>query len=75
MSDFKTIILKHSSVPGNVPQSTDLEVGEMAINLTDKKLFTKDGTGSVVKLGVTEEELNAVVTDLEQAFTDAINSL
>jgi len=33
------IIAKKSSVAAKVPLSTDLEVGELAINLVDKKLI------------------------------------
>lgn len=45
------IILKKSSVAAKVPLATDLEIGELAVNLTDKKLFTKDSGGTVVELG------------------------
>lgn len=46
-----TIIPKRSSVAGKVPATTDLVVGEIAVNLTDKKLFVKDASGAVVELG------------------------
>lgn len=46
-----TIIPKRSSVPGKVPQQSDLQVGEIAVNLADKKIFSKDGSGSVITLG------------------------
>lgn len=45
------LILKRSSVAAKVPLSTDLEIGELAVNLTDKKLFTKDSGGTVIELG------------------------
>ena len=44
------IIHKKSSVAGKVPLATDLEVGELAINLADKKLFSKDSGGNVVEI-------------------------
>lgn len=46
-----TIILKKSSVAGKAPVAGDLQVGELAVNLTDKKLFSKDGSGTVIELG------------------------
>jgi len=44
------IILKKSSTVGAVPLSTDLEIGEVAVNLVDRKLFTKNNSGNIVKL-------------------------
>jgi hypothetical protein len=45
-----TIIIKNSSTSSAVPVSGDLTKGELAVNVTDKKLYTKDNGGSVVKL-------------------------
>lgn len=45
------IIPKRSSVSGKVPATTDLDVGEIAVNLTDKKIYTKNAGGTVVQLG------------------------
>jgi hypothetical protein len=45
------IILKKSSVTGQAPISTDLDVGELAVNLADKLLYSKDGTGAIIQLG------------------------
>lgn len=45
------IIPKRSSVSGKVPATTDLDVGEIAVNLTDRKIYTKDAGGTVVQLG------------------------
>ena len=45
-----TIILKQSSVASKVPLPGDLSLGELAINTTDGKLFTKKGDGSVIEL-------------------------
>lgn len=46
-----TLIVKRSSVPGKVPLSTDLQVGELAVNLADQKLYSKNAAGTVVQLG------------------------
>lgn len=45
---------KQSSVAGKAPTTTQLELGELAINTTDGKLFLKKnvlGTESVVEVG------------------------
>ena len=44
---------KRSAKGADVPTVSDLELGELAINTTDGKLFTKTGGGSpaVVELG------------------------
>jgi hypothetical protein len=45
------IILKKSSVVAKVPVPGDLEIGELAVNLADAKLYTKDAGGTVIQLG------------------------
>jgi hypothetical protein len=45
------IILKKSSVAAKVPLSTDLDVGEIAVNLVDQKLYSKKADGTVVLVG------------------------
>ena len=47
-----TIITKNSSTASAVPTSGDLVQGELAVNVTDKRLFTEDSGGTVVELGV-----------------------
>jgi hypothetical protein len=42
-----TIILKNSDVPGKRPLTTDLELGELAVNTYDGKIFTKTEVDSV----------------------------
>lgn len=46
------IILKKSSVASKVPLATDLDVGEIAVNLTDQKLYSKNASGTVIAVGV-----------------------
>lgn len=46
-----TIIVKKSSVVGKVPLATDLQVGELAVNLADQKIYSKNASGTVVQLG------------------------
>ena len=45
------IILKKSSVAAKVPLAGDLEVGEIAVNLADQKLYSKDAGGTVILVG------------------------
>lgn len=48
-----TIRIKRSAVQGKVPQTGDLQLGELAINTYDGKLYTKkdNGTASIVEIG------------------------
>ena len=45
-----TIKIKNSSTTGSVPVSGDLVQGELAINLADRKIFSKTAAGTVVEL-------------------------
>lgn len=45
-----TIKLKRSSVAGRTPAAQDLEAGELAINLVDRRLYSKDDSGEVFRL-------------------------
>lgn len=50
----QTVKLKRSAVAGKVPSTTDLALGELAVNTYDGKLYTKrdvSGTASVVWVG------------------------
>jgi hypothetical protein len=46
-----TLITKNSSTASAVPLAANLTQGELAVNVTDKKLYTKDSGGSVVQVG------------------------
>jgi hypothetical protein len=54
------IKIKRSAVQGKVPLTTDLDLGELAINTYDGKLYTKknDGTDSVVLLSSLPTDLS-----------------
>jgi hypothetical protein len=45
-----TIITKNSSTSSATPAAGDLVKGELAINVTDKKLYTKDNSSTVVRI-------------------------
>lgn len=57
-----TIVTKNSSTASATPTAGQLVQGELAVNVTDKKLYTKDSGGSVVKVvgGLGNQEKNAV---------------
>lgn len=45
------IVLKKSSVAAKIPVAGDLDVGELAVNLVDQKLYSKKADGTVVLVG------------------------
>jgi hypothetical protein len=47
---FTPIVLYHSTTPSNVPSAANLRVGELAVNIADRKIFTKDASGNVVEI-------------------------
>jgi len=47
-----TIITKNSITASAVPTSGQLVQGELAVNVTDKRLFTENSAGTVVEVGV-----------------------
>jgi len=48
----QTVQLKRSAVAGKVPTTSDLSLGELALNTYDGKLYTKkdNGSASIVEL-------------------------
>lgn len=45
------IQLKRSSVAGRIPDAANVQVGEPVVNLTDKIIYTKNGSGEIVVIG------------------------
>ena len=45
-----TIKIKNSSTSGSVPAAGNLVQGELAVNLADRKIFSKTSGGTVVEL-------------------------
>lgn len=43
-----SIITKHSTTSGDTPAASGLAVGELAVNVADGKLFTKNGSNEVI---------------------------
>jgi hypothetical protein len=52
-----TVKIKRSSVSGKIPTTSQVELGELAVNTHDGKLYTKkdDGTASIVEIGGNKE--------------------
>ena len=49
---MSTVIkIKRSETPSQIPSAGSLEAGELAMNVTDGKFFTKTSGGSVVEIG------------------------
>jgi len=44
------LILKKSVTSGSAPVAGDIDVGELAINLADRKIYAKDNSGAIVLL-------------------------
>ena len=45
------IVIKNSTVGGKVPDAAALVNAELALNLTDRKLYSKDAAGNVFEIG------------------------
>tara|TARA_B110000858_G_C17762615_1_gene455306 strand:+ start:1226 stop:1534 length:309 start_codon:yes stop_codon:yes gene_type:complete len=57
-----TLKPKRSETNGTIPTGAELEVGELAMNPTNKKLFTKDSSGNIITVA------NYSVGDPNQIF-------
>jgi hypothetical protein len=52
-----TLITKNSSTAAAIPTAGQLVQGELAVNVTDKRVFTENSGGTVVELGVNPSSL------------------
>ena len=48
---FQRIRIKNSSVAGKIPDASALDPAELAINLKDQRLYSKDADGNVFEVG------------------------
>ncbi len=63
------IKLKRSSSAGAVPAGSDLEVGEVAINLADRVIYSKQAGGAVVRIGEAAlANTNAAIASVQSAL-------
>lgn len=66
-----TIKIKNSSTASAVPTTSDLVQGELAVNVTDKKLFTKNSAGAIVELGGIADNSVTTTKIVDSAVTTA----
>jgi hypothetical protein len=64
-----TLITKNSSTAAAVPGTGDLVQGELAVNVSDKRIFTKNSGGTVVELGT-----NPKVLTLDGDYQEKVNT-
>lgn len=50
-SGFTALVPYHSITSGLAPIAGNMQTGEIALNATDRVIYTKDGTGLVVAIG------------------------
>lgn len=55
-----TLITKNSSTAAAIPTAGQLVQGELAVNVTDKRIFTEDSGGTVVELGINPSSVTTV---------------
>lgn len=71
---YTPISLYYSSTATNVPLSTNLVAGELALNTADEKLYFKNSSGTV-KLLASNTSSSATVSSVAQSFTGGIVSV
>ena len=70
---MSTVIkLKRSETPSQIPSSGSLEVGELAMNITDGKFYTKNSGGTVLEVGGAGSVSLQDVTDNNNVTTNDI---
>jgi len=70
------IILKKSLTGGSVPVSGDIDAGEIAINLVDRKMYSKDGGGAVIRMDGAYVDSSAPANPVEgDLWYDTSNNL
>ncbi|MDA8816994.1 hypothetical protein N9N32_00010 [Alphaproteobacteria bacterium] len=71
-----TILLKKSTTAGNIPATSEVEAGELAVNLVDRKIYTKDGSGAVIRLDAAYVDSTAPSNPVEgDVWYDTANNL
>ena len=69
-----TIIkLKRSETASSIPTTSDLAVGEVAINTADKKLYVRDSGDNIVAVANFSAALSAVGEDILPSTTETYN--
>lgn len=71
-----TIRVKRSSVGGKVPTTAQLSLGELAVNTTDGKLYTRkeaSGVASVVEIGAGGGGISGPILQAKQVIDSNVN--
>ena len=73
MASFPPIQFKRSIVAGAQPTDSDILIGELALNLRDRIIFTKDDSDRIIQLGQNDDydsELLSLRHDYQSADSD-----
>ena len=68
------IITKFSETSGSEPTTSDVDKGELAVNVVDKLVYTQDGT-DVITLGTEEYITSARAAQWDTAYSTAPGSI
>jgi len=75
MAQFPPIQFKRSAVLGSVPTAAQLLVGEIAINLEDRKIYTKTDQGEIIVIGANyDSEIEISDSDIRMAIHDYLEA-
>jgi hypothetical protein len=68
-----TLITKNSSTAAAIPTAGQLVQGELAVNVTDKRIFTENSGGTVVELGVNPSSVTTGALSYSGVFSGGTN--
>ena len=63
------IITKNSSTASSVPTTSDLVQGELAVNVTDKRIFTENASTQIVELGTNPSTITTTTATVTGTLT------
>ena len=63
------IITKNSSTTSAEPTTSDLVQGELAVNVTDKRIFTENASTQIVELGTNPSTLTTTTATVTGVLT------
>ena len=73
MADLQPIQFKRSKIKGKVPTSSQLLVGEIAINFADQIIYTKDDSDNIIAVGVNyDSDLLQIKHDFASGDSDIL---
>jgi len=64
-----TIVTKNSSTASAVPTTSDLVQGELAVNVTDKRIFTENASTEIVELGTNPSSITTATANVTGTLT------